>query len=153
MNRRIFETYVETQLGPALEVGRVTRVGSTVTRYKAGDLVAVGCMVGSDRTCHHCREGLEQFCPNMTLTYNSPDKYLGGVTYGGYSESIVVDERRSGSSYARKAPCSEAAGPSGSGRADGSSWLSFRSRRERPADAAQAAFAAGVWWSIPRAPL
>ena len=73
-------------------VGRVTRVGSAVTRYKAGDLVAVGCMVDSDRTCHHCREGLEQFCPNMTLTYNSPDKYLGGVTYGGYSESIVVDE-------------------------------------------------------------
>src|ERR1700731_5255700 len=49
-------------------------------------------MVDSDRTCHHCREGLEQFCPNLTLTYNSPDKYLGGVTYGGYSESIVVDE-------------------------------------------------------------
>jgi Zn-dependent alcohol dehydrogenase len=73
-------------------VGRVTRVGSAVTRYKAGDLVAVGCMVDSDRTCHHCREGLEQFCPNLTLTYNSPDKYLGGVTYGGYSESIVVDE-------------------------------------------------------------
>src|ERR1700731_2354971 len=73
-------------------VGRVTRVGSAVTRYKAGDLVAVGCMVDSDRTCHHCREDLEQFCPNMTLTYNSPDKYLGGVTYGGYSESIVVDE-------------------------------------------------------------
>jgi len=73
-------------------VGRVTRVGSAVTRYKAGDLVAVGCMVDSDRTCHHCREGLQQFCPNLTLTYNSPDKYLGGVTYGGYSESIVVDE-------------------------------------------------------------
>ena len=73
-------------------VGRVTRVGSAVTRYKAGDLVAVGCMVDSDRTCHHCREGLEQFCPNLTLTYNSPDKHLGGVTYGGYSESIVVDE-------------------------------------------------------------
>src|SRR6202047_4136179 len=73
-------------------VGRVTKVGSAVTKYKAGDLVAVGCMVDSDRTCHHCREGLEQFCPNMTLTYNSPDKYLGGVTYGGYSERIVVDE-------------------------------------------------------------
>lgn len=73
-------------------VGRVTKAGSAVTKYKPGDLVAVGCMVDSDRTCPHCREGLEQFCPNMTLTYNSPDKHLGGVTYGGYSESIVVDE-------------------------------------------------------------
>jgi alcohol dehydrogenase (NADP+) len=49
-------------------------------------------MVDSDHTCPHCRDGLEQFCPNMTLTYNSPDKHLGGVTYGGYSDSIVVDE-------------------------------------------------------------
>jgi alcohol dehydrogenase (NADP+) len=73
-------------------VGLVTRVGSAVTKYKPGDLVAVGCMVDSDRTCPNCREGLEQFCPNLTLTYNSPDKHLGGVTYGGYSESIVVDE-------------------------------------------------------------
>jgi uncharacterized zinc-type alcohol dehydrogenase-like protein len=73
-------------------VGRVTRVGSAVTKYKPGDLVAVGCMVDSDRTCPHCRDGLEQFCPNMTLTYNSPDKHLGCVTYGGYSDSIVVDE-------------------------------------------------------------
>src|SRR5216117_2764246 len=74
-------------------VGRVTKVGSAVTKYKAGDLVAVGCMVDSDRTCPHCKAGLEQFCPNMVLTFNSPDKHLGGVTYGGYSESIVVDER------------------------------------------------------------
>ena len=73
-------------------VGRVTRVGSAVTNYKPGDLVAVGCLVDSDHTCPNCREGLEQFCPNMTLTYNSPDKHLGGVTYGGYSDSIVVDE-------------------------------------------------------------
>lgn len=50
-------------------------------------------MVDSDRTCHECNAGLEQFCPNMTLTYNFPDKHLGGVTYGGYSDSIVVDER------------------------------------------------------------
>src|SRR4051794_16927998 len=49
-------------------------------------------LVGSDRTCPACREGLEQFCPNMTMTYNSPDAQLGGATYGGYSESIVVDE-------------------------------------------------------------
>ncbi len=74
-------------------VGRVTKVGSAVTKYKPGDLVAVGCLVDSDHTCPNCREGLEQFCPNMTLTYNSPDKHLGGVTYGGYSDSIVVDER------------------------------------------------------------
>jgi uncharacterized zinc-type alcohol dehydrogenase-like protein len=74
-------------------VGRVGKVGSAVSKVKQGDLVAVGCMVDSDRTCPNCREGLEQFCPHMTLTYNSPDKHLGGVTYGGYSDSIVVDER------------------------------------------------------------
>jgi len=73
-------------------VGRVTKVGSGVTRFKPGDLVGVGCMVDSDRTCPECQAGLEQFCPNTTLTYNSPDKHLGGVTYGGYSESVVVDE-------------------------------------------------------------
>ena len=73
-------------------VGRVTKVGSAVTKYKPGDLVAVGCMVDSDGTCAHCKTGLEQFCPNMVLTFNSPDKHLGGVTYGGYSESVVVDE-------------------------------------------------------------
>jgi len=74
-------------------VGRVTKVGSAVTKFKAGDLAAVGCMVDSDRTCPECRAGLEQFCPNFTLTYNFPDKHLGGVTYGGYSDSIVVDQR------------------------------------------------------------
>src|SRR5437763_11023470 len=74
-------------------VGRVTKVGSSVSKYKTGDLVAVGCMVDSDGTCAHCKAGLEQFCPNMVLTFNSPDKHLGGFTYGGYSESIVVDER------------------------------------------------------------
>jgi alcohol dehydrogenase (NADP+) len=74
-------------------VGRVTRVGSAVAKYKPGDLVAVGCLVDSDRTCKNCEEGLEQFCANATYTFNSPDKHLGGVTYGGYSDSIVVDER------------------------------------------------------------
>src|SRR5919106_2574911 len=74
-------------------VGRVAKVGSAVTKYKPGDLAAVGCMVDSDGTCTQCKAGLEQFCPNMILTFNSPDKHLGGVTYGGYSESIVVDER------------------------------------------------------------
>src|SRR6202041_2164503 len=74
-------------------VGRVTRVGSAVTKFKAGDLAGVGCMVDSDGTCPACKEGLEQFCPNFILTYNFPDKHTGGVTYGGYSDSIVVDQR------------------------------------------------------------
>lgn len=73
-------------------IGRVTNVGAAVTKFKTGDLAAVGCMVDSDRTCKECKAGLEQFCPNHILTYNSPDAHLGGVTYGGYSESIVVDE-------------------------------------------------------------
>jgi uncharacterized zinc-type alcohol dehydrogenase-like protein len=74
-------------------VGRVTRVGSAVTKFKPGDLAAVGCLVDSDGTCPECKAGLEQFCPNLTLTFNMPDKHLGSVTYGGYSESIVVDQR------------------------------------------------------------
>ena len=74
-------------------VGRVTKVGSAVTKFKPGDIAAAGCMVDSDGTCPECRAGLEQFCPNMILTFNSPDKHVGGVTYGGYSGSIVVDQR------------------------------------------------------------
>ena len=74
-------------------VGRVTKVGSAVTKFKAGDLAGVGCLVDSDGTCAACKEGLEQFCPNQVLTYGVPDKHLGGVTYGGYSDSIVVDQR------------------------------------------------------------
>jgi alcohol dehydrogenase (NADP+) len=74
-------------------LGRVTKVGSAVTKHKVGDLTAVGCMVDSDQTCPRCQAGLENFCPNVTLTFNSPDRHLGGVTYGGYSDSIVVDER------------------------------------------------------------
>src|SRR5262249_38359835 len=73
-------------------VGRVTKVGSAVKKFKAGDLAAVGCMVDSDRTCPECRTGLEQFCANPTFTYNFPDTHTGKVTYGGYSDSIVVDE-------------------------------------------------------------
>jgi len=73
-------------------VGRVAKVGSAVTKFKAGDLVGVGCLVDSDHSCPNCHDGLEQLCPNQTLTFSSPDKHLGGVTYGGYSESIVVDE-------------------------------------------------------------
>jgi alcohol dehydrogenase (NADP+) len=74
-------------------VGRVTKVGSGVKKFKEGDLAAVGCMVDSDGTCPECKAGLEQFCPNFVLTYNFPDKHTGGVTYGGYSDSVVVDER------------------------------------------------------------
>jgi len=75
-------------------VGRITQVGSAVTKYKPGDLAGVGCMVDSDGTCPQCKANLEQFCPNLTLTYNSPDKHkTAPVTYGGYSDSIVVDER------------------------------------------------------------
>ncbi len=74
-------------------VGRVTAVGGEVTRFKAGDLAAVGCMVDSCRTCPNCQRGLEQLCDNgFTLTYNSPDKHSGGITYGGYSDQIVVDQ-------------------------------------------------------------
>ncbi len=74
-------------------VGRVTRVGSAVTKFKPGDLAAVGCLVDSDGTCPECKAGFEQFCPNWVGTYNFPDKHLGGVTFGGYSDSIVVTER------------------------------------------------------------
>jgi len=75
-------------------VGKVVRVGDHVSKFKVGDTVGVGCMVDSCRECQYCQEGLEQYCePGNTGTYNSPDKYLGTQTYGGYSESVVVDER------------------------------------------------------------
>jgi uncharacterized zinc-type alcohol dehydrogenase-like protein len=74
-------------------VGRVVKAGGAVKKFKEGDLAAVGCMVDSCRTCASCRAGEEQYCENgLTLTYNGEDKILGGVTYGGYSDSIVVDE-------------------------------------------------------------
>jgi uncharacterized zinc-type alcohol dehydrogenase-like protein len=75
-------------------VGKIVRVGDHVHKFKAGDLVGVGCMVDSCRECQYCKEGLEQFCePGMTGTYNSPDKNLpGNPTFGGYSEKIVVNE-------------------------------------------------------------
>ena len=64
-----------------------------VTKFKAGDLSAVGCMVDSCRTCANCQAGFEQYClASPTFTYNSDDKHLGGQTYGGYSTSVVVDE-------------------------------------------------------------
>ena len=74
-------------------VGRVTKVGSDVTKFKTGDLAAVGCLVDSCGVCESCQEGLENYCLNVPIfTYNSEDKISGGVTYGGYSESIVVNE-------------------------------------------------------------
>ena len=73
-------------------VGRVIKVGEHVQKFKTGDTAGVGCMVDSCRTCANCKEDLEQFCPDTTFTYNSPDKHSGGVTFGGYSNSIVVDE-------------------------------------------------------------
>ncbi|HVO56556.1 MAG TPA: NAD(P)-dependent alcohol dehydrogenase [Dongiaceae bacterium] len=74
-------------------IGRVVKAGSAVKKFKEGDIAGVGCMVNSCRTCPNCLAGEEQFCVNFpTFTYNSEDKVLGGVTYGGYSESLVVDE-------------------------------------------------------------
>jgi alcohol dehydrogenase (NADP+) len=73
-------------------VGRVVKVGAHVAKFKAGDTAGVGCMVDSCRTCAHCEEDLEQFCPDTVFTYNSPDQHLGGKTFGGYSQRIVVDE-------------------------------------------------------------
>jgi alcohol dehydrogenase (NADP+) len=74
-------------------VGRVVKVGAHVKKFKEGDLAGVGCMVDSCRTCENCKEDLEQFCTaGPTFTYNAPDKISGGLTYGGYSDSVVVDE-------------------------------------------------------------
>jgi uncharacterized zinc-type alcohol dehydrogenase-like protein len=73
-------------------VGRVTKVGRKVKKFKEGDLGAVGCMVDSDRVCENCRADLEQFCEKLILTYNSKDPHTGNMTYGGYSKSIVVDQ-------------------------------------------------------------
>ncbi len=74
-------------------VGHVTAIGSEVTNHKVGDLVAVGCMVDSCRECASCKDDLEQFCmKGMVMTYGSPDPVMGGVTHGGYSTQIVVND-------------------------------------------------------------
>ncbi|MEP6729830.1 MAG: alcohol dehydrogenase catalytic domain-containing protein, partial [bacterium] len=73
-------------------IGRVAEVGPDVTGFSTGDLVGVGCLVDSCQHCSSCAEGLEQYCEEgMVGTYNARDKHTGGVTYGGYSKSIVVD--------------------------------------------------------------
>lgn len=74
-------------------IGKVTEVGDNVNNFKQGDLVGVGCMVDSCQECDSCKENLEQFCEKgATLTYNSKDKHLGGHTFGGYSEQVIVDK-------------------------------------------------------------
>lgn len=74
-------------------VGRVRRVGAAVSKFRVGEMAAVGCMVDSCRECPSCRAGVEQYCELFpTFTYNGADKHLGGQTYGGYSQRIVVDE-------------------------------------------------------------
>lgn len=73
-------------------IGRVVKVGKDVKKFEEGDTVGVGCMVDSCLTCANCKEDLEQFCDSTTFTYNSPDQKSGGITYGGYSDSIVVDK-------------------------------------------------------------
>ena len=74
-------------------VGRVSKVGHAVTRFKVGDLAGVGCLVDSCQDCPSCAEGLENYCEKgQTFTYNSEDKVSGGITFGGYSAAVVVDE-------------------------------------------------------------
>ena len=73
-------------------IGRVLKVGDQVKKFKAGDTVGVGCMVDSCLTCANCKADLEQFCSATTWTFNSPGKHSGGMTFGGYSESIIVDK-------------------------------------------------------------
>ena len=75
-------------------IGKVVSVGENVSKFKEGQLVGVGCMVDSCQQCESCKEGLEQYCENgMVGTYNGKDKHLGGHTFGGYSEKIVVDQK------------------------------------------------------------
>ncbi|MFO0725938.1 MAG: NAD(P)-dependent alcohol dehydrogenase [Myxococcota bacterium] len=75
-------------------IGRVRAVGSGVAKFKVGDLVGVGCLVDSCRSCDPCKKGLQQFCDKgATFTYNSQDRVGGGITFGGYSKHVVVDEK------------------------------------------------------------
>jgi uncharacterized zinc-type alcohol dehydrogenase-like protein len=74
-------------------VGKVSRVGTYVTKFKVGDLAAVGCIVDSCGHCEYCKDDIQQFCDEgTTYSFNSPDKHLGGATFGGFSESIITNE-------------------------------------------------------------
>ncbi len=73
-------------------VGKVTQIGTEVSKYKVGDIVAVGCLVDSCRSCNNCKNDLEQYCPEWVGTYGGFDKHLNTPTHGGYAETIVVDE-------------------------------------------------------------
>jgi uncharacterized zinc-type alcohol dehydrogenase-like protein len=74
-------------------IGRVVKVGAHVKKFKEGDIAGVGCLSDSCRACENCAADLEQFCEKGAIwTYNSRDKHAGGMTYGGYSESVVVNE-------------------------------------------------------------
>jgi uncharacterized zinc-type alcohol dehydrogenase-like protein len=74
-------------------IGRVVKVGAHVKKFKEGDIAGVGCLVDSCRICESCKDDLEQFCDQgATFTFNAPDKHTGGMTYGGYSGNVVVDE-------------------------------------------------------------
>jgi len=74
-------------------VGRVSAIGDHVKKFKAGDLVGIGCIVDSCRECENCKEGIEQYCLNMpTFTYSMPERHGDGITYGGYSNKITCDE-------------------------------------------------------------
>lgn len=73
-------------------VGRVTAVGAGVTKFKVGDIAGVGCLVDADMSCPMCKKGLEQYSPTVVMTYGSHDPHLDLPTYGGYSQTIVVDE-------------------------------------------------------------
>lgn len=74
-------------------VGRVTAVGDHVSKFKVEDLAAVGCIVDTCGKCEYCEKDLEQFCDKgVTFSFNSADKYLGGATFGGFSETYVCNE-------------------------------------------------------------
>jgi len=73
-------------------LGKVSRTGKDVTRFKEGDFASVGCLINSCRKCPECLAGNEQYCDQPIFTYNSVDPHLGGMTYGGYSQRIVVNE-------------------------------------------------------------
>ena len=73
-------------------VGLVTQVGNNVEKFKVGDRVGVGCMVGSCRNCYNCSNDLANYCPDFVLTYSAPANLVPTTTYGGCSDTMVCDE-------------------------------------------------------------